>query len=317
MDVITNLAAFPKSLPLPVITIGNFDGVHLGHQAIFQALGQRARDIGGTSIVLTFDPHPLKVLAPERCPRLITPTAKKLSIIQACGIDVAICLPFTRELADLTPETFVKDVLVRTIGIQEIHVGYNFAFGKGRQGSIALLQALGQRHGFRVCISEPIAVAGCVVSSSVIRQWIEQGSVDEAARLLGRLYSIAGTVVEGYQKGRELGFPTANVRSADELIPGRGVYAVMVEWREQSYEGVANIGFNPTFGRTALSLEIHLFNFSQQLYGEAVEVSFVKKIRDERAFPSIAELVKQIGQDVQTAHTLLATYRHHAALGSS
>jgi riboflavin kinase/FMN adenylyltransferase len=316
MDVITHLEAFQKSLPLPVITIGNFDGVHLGHQAIFRALGQRAREIGGTSIVLTFDPHPLKVLAPERCPPLLTPTAKKLSIIEACGIDVAICLPFTRELAALTPEAFVEDVLVRTIAIQEIQVGYNFAFGKERQGSIALLRALGQRHGFRVRISEPIAVAGCVVSSSVIRQWLQQGRVDEAARLLGRLYSIAGTVVEGYQKGRELGFPTANVRSANELIPDRGVYAVIVEWQGQRYEGVANIGFNPTFGRTALSVEIHLFNFSQQLYGEAVEVSFVKKIRDERAFPSIAELVKQIGRDVETAHTLLATYRQHAALGS-
>ena len=298
------------------MTIGNFDGVHLGHQVIFRTLCQRAHEVGGTSIVLTFDPHPLKVLAPERCPLLITPTRKKLSIIQGCGVDVVVCLPFTRELADLTPDVFVEDVLVGTIGIREIYVGYNFAFGKGRQGSIALLQELGQRHGFRVHVVEPIALEGRVVSSSIIRQWIQQGQVDEAALLLGRLYSITGTVVEGYQKGRELGFPTANVRSTDELIPGRGVYAVMVDWREQRYEGVANIGFNPTFGRAQLSVEIHLFNFSQQLYGETVEVSFVKKIRDERAFPSVADLVKQIGQDVATAHTLLATYRHHAALGS-
>ena len=316
MDVITDLGAFPKSPSPPIMTIGNFDGVHLGHQVIFRTLCQRAREIGGTSIVLTFDPHPLKVLAPERCPLLITPTPKKLSIIQGCGVDVVVCLPFTRELADLTPDVFVEDVLVGAIGIREIYVGYNFAFGKGRQGSIALLQELGQRHGFRVHIVEPIALEGRVVSSSIIRQWIQQGQVDEAALFLGRLYSITGSVVEGYQKGRELGFPTANVRSTDELVPGRGVYAVMVDWREQRYEGVANIGFNPTFGRTQLSVEIHLFNFSQQLYGEAVEVSFVKKIRDERAFPSVADLVKQIGQDVATAHTLLATYRHHAALGS-
>jgi riboflavin kinase / FMN adenylyltransferase len=317
MDVITDLRVYPTSLPLPVMTIGNFDGVHLGHQMIFRTLRQRAREIGGTSLVLTFDPHPLKVLAPERCPVLITPTAKKLALIQGCGVDAIICLPFTQALADLTPAAFVEDVLVGAIGIREIYVGYNFAFGKGRQGSITLLQELGRYHGFLVHVMEPIAVEGRIVSSSAIRQWIQQGSVDDAALLLGRLYSITGTVVEGYQKGRELGFPTANVRATEELTPGRGVYAVMVDWRERRYEGVANIGFNPTFGRTQLSVEIHLFNFSEPLYGESVEVSFVKKIRDERAFPSVADLVKQIGQDVETAHTLLAAYRHHAALGST
>jgi riboflavin kinase/FMN adenylyltransferase len=317
MDVITDLGAYPKSFPRPIITIGNFDGVHLGHQMIFRTLCQRAREVDGTSLVLTFDPHPLKVLAPERCPVLITPTAKKLALIQGCGLDVIVCLPFTPTLANLTPVAFVERVLVQTIGIQEIYVGYNFAFGKGRQGSIALLQELGQHYGFLVHIVEPIAVEGRVVSSSMIRQWIQQGGVDEAALLLGRLYSISGTVVEGYQKGRELGFPTANVRSTDELLPSRGVYAVTVDWRERQYEGVANIGFNPTFGRTQLSVEIHLFDFAEQLYGETVEVSFVKKIRDERAFPSVADLVKQIGRDVETAHTLLATYRHHATLDSA
>jgi riboflavin kinase/FMN adenylyltransferase len=317
MDVVTNLQAFPKSPVRPVMTIGNFDGVHLGHQAIFRTMYQRAREVGGTSIVLTFDPHPLKILAPQRCPLLITPTPKKLSLMRECRIDVIVCLPFTQALANLTPVAFVEEVLVRTIGIREIYVGYDFAFGKGRQGTIALLQELGNRYEFRVHIIEPIAVEGRVVSSSIIREWVQLGSVDEAALLLGRLYSIAGTVVEGYQKGRELGFPTANVRSTYELIPGRGVYAVVVDWRGQPYEGVANIGFNPTFGRTQLSIEIHLFNFSQQLYGETVEVSFVKKIRDERAFPSVAELVKQIGQDVEAAHNLLAAHRSHASLSST
>jgi riboflavin kinase/FMN adenylyltransferase len=317
MNVITDLDAYSRSWPLPILTIGNFDGVHLGHQLIFHTLAQRAREIGGTALVLTFDPHPLKILAPERCPPLITPTAQKLSLIQRCGVDAIICLPFTQALANQGPGTFVEQVLVRAIGIREIYVGYNFAFGRGRQGSIALLQELGQHYGFQVHVIEPISVAGRVVSSSVIRQWLKHGNVDEAAALLGRLYAIAGTVVEGYQKGRELGFPTANVRSADELMPGRGVYAVTVEWRERCYEGVANIGFNPTFARTQLSLEVHLFNFAEQLYGETVEVSFVKKIRDECTFPSVADLVKQISHDVETAHTLLATYRQHAALGAT
>ena len=308
MDVITELGAFPKPLRGPVLTIGNFDGVHLGHQTIFRMLCQRAHQIGGTSVVLTFDPHPLKILAPERCPLLITPTPKKLALMQACNLDLAVCLTFTRQLANLSPVAFVEEILLGTIGMQEIYVGYDFAFGKGRSGTIALLQELGSRAGFRVHIIEPIAVEERVVSSSSIRQWILQGSVDEAALLLGRLYSIAGTVIEGYQKGRELGFPTANVRSTYELIPGRGVYAVMVDWQGHRYKGVANIGFNPTFGRTELSIEIHLFDFAERLYGETVEVYFVKKIRDERAFASVDDLARQIGRDVETAHALLAAH---------
>jgi riboflavin kinase / FMN adenylyltransferase len=314
MDVITDLSTFPTSLPAPVLTIGNFDGVHLGHQAIFRTLCQRARQIGGTSVVLTFDPHPLKILAPERCPPLITPTGKKLSLMQACNLDLVVCLPFNRQLASLTPVAFVEEILLGTIGMQEIYVGHDFAFGKGRSGTIALLHELGSQAGFRVHIIETIAVDERVVSSSSIRQWILQGEVDEAALFLGRLYSIAGSVVEGYRKGRELGFPTANVRSTYELIPGRGVYAVMADWRGRRYEGVANIGFNPTFARTELSIEIHLFDFAEQLYGETVEVSFMRKIRDERAFASVDELVKQIRDDVETAHALLAAYHLQATV---
>jgi riboflavin kinase / FMN adenylyltransferase len=314
MDVITDLSTFPTSLPAPVLTIGNFDGVHLGHQAIFRTLRQRARQIGGTSVVLTFDPHPLKILAPERCPPLITPTPKKLALMQACNLDLVVCLPFTWQLANLTPVAFVAEILLGTIGMQEIYVGYDFAFGKGRSGTIALLQELGSRAGFQVHIIAPITVEEHVASSSSIRQWILQGDVDEAALLLGRLYSIAGTVVEGYQKGRELGFPTANVRSTYELIPGCGVYAVMADWQGGRYEGVANIGFNPTFGRSELSIEIHLFDFAEQLYGETVEVYFLKKIRDERTFASVEDLVKQIRQDVETAHALLAAHRPQATV---
>jgi len=317
MDVITDLQNFPPSLSGTIATIGNFDGVHLGHQTIFRMLRERAHEIDGTSVVLTFDPHPLKILAPQHCPPLITPTAKKLSLMQACKLDVVVCLPFTKDLANLTPTAFVEDVLVGVFGIQEIYVGYDFAFGKGRQGTISLLHQLGSRYGFRVSMVEPITVDGKVVSSSSIRQWVQQGAVDEAAVLLGRLYSLGGRVVEGYQKGRELGFPTANVHSTYELIPHRGVYAVLVDWQGRRYEGVANIGYNPTFGRTQLSIEIHLFDFAQQLYDETVEVHFVKKIRDERAFPSVADLITQIGQDVEAARTLLAAYRAQAFLRSS
>jgi riboflavin kinase/FMN adenylyltransferase len=317
MEVITDLRSFPQSPLRPVLTIGNFDGVHRGHQAIFQTLIQRAQTIGGISVVLTFDPHPLKILAPERCPPLITPTAKRLALMQACHLDYVVCLPFTRELADLSPSTFVEDVLLGALGMQEIFVGYDFAFGKGRQGTITLLQKIGHQTGFRVHTIEPISVDGHVVSSSSIRQGIQQGRVDEAALLLGRLYSLSGTVIEGYRKGRELGFPTANVQSSYELIPGRGVYAVLAEWRGQRYEGVANIGYNPTFGRTRLSIEIHLFDFAAQLYGEMVEVSFVKKIRDERTFPAVDDLVQQIRQDIARARVLLAVHRKQTSVGQS
>jgi riboflavin kinase/FMN adenylyltransferase len=315
MEVISDLRRFPESHPLPVLTIGNFDGVHRGHQAIFQTLIRRARAIGGTAVVLTFDPHPLKILAPERCPPLITPTAKKLALMAACHLDCVVCLPFTRELAELPPATFVEDILLGALGMREIYVGYDFAFGKGRQGTSALLQQMGHRAGFRMHTIEPIRVEGYVVSSSGIRQGIQQGRVDEAALFLGRLYALTGTVVEGYRKGRELGFPTANVQSSDELIPGRGVYAVLTDWRGERYEGVANIGYNPTFGRTRLSLEIHLFDFAAQLYGETVEVSFVKKIRDERAFLAVGDLVQQIRRDIECARTLLAAHRLQSSAG--
>ncbi|MBI3326024.1 MAG: bifunctional riboflavin kinase/FAD synthetase, partial [Nitrospinae bacterium] len=192
----------------------------------------------------------------------------------------------------------------------EIYVGYDFAFGQGRRGTITLLQQLGSQAGFQVHIIDPIGVEGRVVSSSAVRQWIQEGRVDEVALLLGRVYSIGGTVVEGYQKGRDLGFPTANIRSPNELLPERGVYAVLVDRHARRYEGVANIGFNPTFGRTQLSVEIHLFDFADHLYGETIEVHFVKKIREERAFPSVSNLVEQIRKDVQTAHVLLEA--HHA-----
>jgi riboflavin kinase/FMN adenylyltransferase len=309
MAVIADLGDFPQSLPAPVITVGNFDGVHLGHQAIFRTLRERALEIGGSSVVITFAPHPLKLLAPQHCPLLITPTPQKLALIHACQPDLVVCLPFTLEFASQTPEAFVEQILLRTIGMREIFVGYDFAFGKGRQGTITLLQQLGSQVGFRVHIIQPISVDGRVVSSSMIRQWVREGRVDEAALLLGRLYAISGTVVEGYRKGRELGFPTANLRSAHELIPGAGVYAVLTDWQGRPYAGVANIGRNPTFDRSELSIEIHLFDFSGQLYGETIEVQFVKKIRDERAFPLISDLVTQIGQDVETAQRLLAAYR--------
>jgi riboflavin kinase/FMN adenylyltransferase len=317
MEVITDLRNFPQSRLRPVLTIGNFDGVHRGHQAIFRTLIQRAQTIGGSSVVLTFDPHPLKILAPERCPPLITPTAKKLALMRACHLDYVVCLPFTRELAELSPRAFVEEVLLGALGMREIFVGYDFAFGKGRQGTITLLQEIGQQAGFRVHTIEQISVDGRVVSSSSIRQGIQHGRVDEAALLLGRLYSLSGTVVEGYRKGRELGFPTANVRSSYDLIPARGVYAVLAEWRGRRYEGVANIGYNPTFGRARLSIEIHLFDFAAQLYGEMIEVSFVKKIRDERAFPAVDDLVQQIRQDTECARVLLAAHRMQTSAGQS
>jgi riboflavin kinase/FMN adenylyltransferase len=238
-------------------------------------------------------------------------------LLHTCHPDFVVCLPFTPELASLGPNDFVEKILLGVFGMREICVGFDFAFGKGRTGTIQLLQELGERHGFAVHTVGPITVAGHVVSSSSIRRWIQQGKVDEAALLLGRLYSLVGTVVEGYQKGRDLGFPTANVSLTYEVIPARGVYAVQVERRGQRYDGVANIGFNPTFGRSHLSLEIHVFDFTEHLYGETVEVYFVKRIRDEQTFPSVSALIEQIGKDVETAKRLHAAYRLDTTVGRS
>ena len=307
MQIVENLAAFDtRAYPKPVLALGNFDGVHLGHQAIFQHVVTRAREVDGTSMVFTFEPHPLQVLAPEKAPPLLTTYEQKIRLIAALGITVGLRVPFTEQFARQEPIAFVREVLWRHLGIHEVVVGHDFRFGHRRAGTVDFLQAQAEHFGYRVTVIPAIMQEDTVVSSSNIRRLLLQGQVEQAARLLGRHYAIEGPVVEGFRRGRQLGFPTANVRPVNAIVPHKGVYTVRVEWANRLYPGVANVGYNPTFGNQALSVEAHLFDVDADLYGATVRVEFLHRIRDERKFASVEELAAQIASDAQEARTVHA-----------
>ena len=305
MRIVRGVKNFTERLPNPVLTLGNFDGVHLGHQAIFRKVVERAREIGGTSVAFTFEPHPLKVLSPERSPQLLNTFHGKLRLFEAAGIEVVICANFTRVFADQHPEDFARDVLHKQIGVKEVYVGYDYAFGKGREGSIESLMRMGQTYGFKVGVIEPVQVDGVVVSSSAIRDLIAGGRIEEGNRLLGRHYTIEGEVVHGSHRGHALGFPTANIKSNNELIPAFGVYAVLARVEGRTLKGVASIGIRPTFDGGPVSTEVFLFEFSEDLYGKEMEVAFVKRLRGEEKFSDVEALVRQIQKDVQSAREAL------------
>lgn len=307
MRIVDNLDSLDRTLALrPVLALGNFDGVHVGHQAIFHQVVEQAKAIAGTSMVFTFEPHPLQVLAPDKPLLLLTTFEQKMRLIAALGIEVGLRIPFTEAFARQEPLDFIRDVLCRRIGVHSLVVGYDFRFGHRRAGTVALLQEEAQTFGYRVSVVEAIRQGEIVVSSSNIRQLLQRGQVDKAARLLGRFYTIEGQVVEGFRRGAQLGFPTANVQSINDIIPHTGVYAVRVEWEGRSYAGVANVGYNPTFANQALSVEAHLFDFAADLYGAMIRVAFLKQIRDERAFASVEDLAAQIGRDVHRAREIHA-----------
>jgi riboflavin kinase/FMN adenylyltransferase len=302
MTIIYDLAEINRSLKNPVLTIGNFDGVHRGHLALFELVKQRARALGGQSVVMTFDPHPIKVVKPGNGPPLITPTREKLALIQKAGIDVLLCIPFDLELAAVTARDFVEDILVNKIGIREIIVGYDYSFGYRRQGNIDLLKQMGEKHGFMVHVVDPIQIDEVLVSSTSIRNFIREGNLEEARKLLGRDYQIYGTVVKGKNRGgRLLGFPTANLELQDELVPKGGVYAVTVGLDGDLYYGVTNIGYNPTFGNGLLSIETHILDFSRDILGKTIEINFIERLRDEKTFDGVQALSDQIALDIQSA----------------
>jgi len=305
MRIVRGLKSFTERLLNPVLTLGNFDGVHLGHQAIFRKVVARAGDIGGTSIAFTFEPHPLKVIAPERSPRLLNTFHGKMKLLTASCIDVVICANFTRVFADQNPDDFAREVLHKKIGVREVYVGYDYAFGKGREGSIESLKRVGRTYGFEVGVIEAVQVDGVVVSSSAIRDMVADGRVDDAARLLGRHYSIEGEVVHGAQRGQKLGFPTANLSTANELMPAYGVYAVLTSFNGRRVKGVASIGVRPTFDSGPVSVEVYLLDFKGDLYGKQMDVSFIKRLRGEEKFIDAEGLVRQIRKDVKEAELVL------------
>ena len=308
MHIVYDLNELIGPLRNPVLTIGNFDGVHKGHLALFDKVMERAKAINGQSVVMTFDPHPIKVMNPGNGPPLITPIEQKLELISKAGIDVIICLAFTPEFASMSAEDFVQDILMDRLGVREIVVGYDYTFGHMRQGDVSLLREMGDRLGFRVHLTGPIHLDDAVVSSTSIRELVQQGNLVDAKKFLGRDYQICGTVVKGKGRGgRLLGFPTANLKPVDELIPRRGVYAVTVRVDDKNYCGVANIGYNPTFGDDALSVETHLLDFSENIVGRMIKVKFIQRLRDEKTFGDVKELSDRITQDIEQARKLMQT----------
>ncbi len=306
MTVITHLAELTEPLINPVLTIGNFDGVHRGHLALFDKVKNLARKINGQSVVMTFEPHPLKVLRHRNEPKLITPLEQKIKLIQEAGIDVILCLPFTLEFAAITAHDFVCDLLLKKIGIKEIVVGYDYSFGAGRKGDIVLLKEMGKELGFKVHVVEPIFIDNALVSSTSIRNLIKEGNLAEAKRFLGRDHQITGVVKTGMGRGKSLlGFPTANLAPYKEIIPGKGVYAVRVIVKGREYKGVCNIGVNPTFNGEVLTIETHILDFNKDIVGEKLAIRFVDRLRDEEKFSSKDELIRQIEQDVIKAREIL------------
>lgn len=314
MIVAHDIQELKSSIEASCVTIGNFDGVHLGHQQLIKLACSRAKATGRISVVVTFDPHPMRVLVGPDTPPFITMTRQKLELIAGLGPDIALVLPFTRELAALSPEQFVKKYLVDGLHVRELVVGYDYHMGKGRSGNFETLRAIGQEHDFIVDRIEPVNQDGAVVSSTRIRDLVRAGHVWDARPLLSRFYQVAGTVVRGMDRGGKLlGFPTANLKLEDELVPKHGVYAVWVEVESTdgkagpaTIPGVANIGMNPTFGNDAVSVEAHLLDFDRDIYDAPIRIHFIQRIRDERKFANLDELVARIRVDVDLAREILA-----------
>ncbi|MBW2092638.1 MAG: bifunctional riboflavin kinase/FAD synthetase [Deltaproteobacteria bacterium] len=307
MPVIRDLKNLDSKYPYPVITLGNFDGVHLGHQALFALVKQRAAEAGGTSMVLTFEPHPIRIINKNKQLPLITLYEQKMELIESQGIDVIICVDFTPEMARIEAEDFVRRILIESIGAKLIIIGYDFKFGYQGRGNRDLLIQMGQKYGFSVETFEAQHSSDHqIISSTRVRDLIIAGDVEKAPALLGRRYRVTGQVVRGMDRGGKLlGFPTANLKLVDELIPKPGVYAVRVIHAGKSYGGVANIGFNPTFGDVGLSVEVHCFDFDSDIYNQFIKVDFEARIRNEKKFSGPGELKEQIKKDCEIAREIL------------
>ena len=296
-------------IPGPVfLAIGVFDGVHLGHQAVISTATRHATEAGGTAVVVTFDPHPVKILRPEKSPRLLTATQHKIALIRGLGVSHLLVLRFDREFASTSPEDFVRQLVESAQPLREICVGQEWSFGKNRAGNLALLKKLGAEFGFNVVGVEPVTSQEKIISSTAIRQAVETGDFATARRMLGRDYTILGTVEEGKHLGRSLGFPTANLSAHSEQFPPNGVYAAEGLLNGKTMRGVVNLGVRPTIddGSPQRVLEFHLFDFDRDLYGENVELRFLQYLRPEQKFENVAALREQIARDVEAARSIFA-----------
>jgi riboflavin kinase/FMN adenylyltransferase len=289
----------------PVLALGNFDGLHRGHQKIIERIRRAAADRGGAAVVLTFDPHPPRVVRPDKAPPLLMTTAQKLRALDRAGVHGAAVVRFTQALSQWTPEAFVKSVLVDWLRVAEVWVGADFLFGRDRAGNFSVLRSLGQQYGFRAEKIDPVRYKEFVVSSTRIRRLVSEGRVDEAGALLGHHYAIDGVVVEGAKRGRELGFPTANLSTENDLVPPTGVYATALDLGGTRWPSITNVGVRPTFESAgAVTVETHVLGLQRDIYGAAVSLSFVQRLRDERRFPDVDALKEQIEADIRRARRL-------------
>jgi riboflavin kinase/FMN adenylyltransferase len=297
----------PERFPNPVITIGNYDGIHIGHRQIIERVKAHAARLGGTSMLMTFNPHPLHLLRPDKELAAIVPLEEKKRLIAATGIDVLLVLPFTREFSLLAPEAFVSSLLVEKLGVKGVVIGYDFKFGSRGKGDIPMLETLGRSGGFFVEVVEAITLEGEKIGSNRVRRLVSEGSVTKAAGLLGRPYAIEGTVVRGAQRGATIGYPTINLATDYSLIPANGVYVTEVEVHGRRHGAVTNIGYDPTFTDARVrTIETFILDFDGTLYGERVRLRFCKRLRDEIKFSSVDELKARIALDVETARGYLA-----------
>lgn len=308
MEIYKNLNKITRPFPDSYVTIGNFDGVHLGHHMLFSEVVSRAYRNKGTSVVITFEPHPLRVIRPDIGIKLISTYEQKVELISLAGIDVLVVIPFTKDFAATSAADFVDEVLIRTIGVKELVVGYDYAFGKSRQGNIEFLKEQGKIKGFPVTVVEPFYVDDMLVSSSKIRELVKEGRMMDVKKLLGRNYQIRGTVQEGKKRGGPVvGFKTANLHlSEEDLCPKHGVYVTQVVYEGKCYGGVLNIGYNPTFGEDRLAAETHIFDFNQDIYGKKIKINLLKYLRGEKKFSGPAALAEQIRRDILQAREILA-----------
>lgn len=308
MEILRSIPELSR-LPGPLfLAIGVFDGVHLGHQAVISTSAEHARAANGTPVVVTFDPHPEKILRPDKAPHLLTATSHKIALIRGLGVRHLLIIPFDKHFAAMEPEDFAQQLIQHSKPLREICVGHEWSFGKNRRGNLQLLTKLGTEFDFNVVGITPVSVNGEIVSSTRIRRAIEQGELQEAATMLGREYTILGTVVHGDDLGKKIGFPTANLSAHSEQFPPNGVYFSEAKLDGVIYPGVVNLGYRPTMssGRSDRILEVYLFDFNRDIYGKDLELRFVRYLRPEKKFENVDALVRQIERDVQQARELVA-----------
>ncbi len=306
MQTYDNFESITELTQNSVVTFGVFDGLHIGHQDVLKTVRACADADELVSVLFGFYPHPLAFLAPEKCPPVLMCLPKRIETLEQLGIDIAIFVNFNEQIASMSPHTFVNSVLLESCRAKHVVVGYACQFGKDREGNAALLESIGEQLQFGVTVVPPTQLNGLPVHSTRIRQAIARGDLGLAAQLLGRIYSLSGTIIRGDGRGRQLGFPTANIEPGEQLCPPNGVYAIRAKLVDRWLDGVLNIGIRPTFNGTKFQVESHFFNFNEAIYDENIEIFFIEKIRSERKFSNMRALVQQIHRDIAVADEILA-----------